>query len=551
MRARDEAEVRAKLKATFQKQGVGANDIKIVKGRDPRVPFGAPVLHPAERHTAELQAMLGGVGLCAASGEPAPIWGIPNPDAAARRTWQRFMDESSYGLSVSSLPVFIMCDVDGYGQLGIRSEAVREQRWDGITSFVNELVNWWQSDLQGSIDRLRKMKDRSAEDTELMASMKARRKALQAFDGWTYQGYVDAHFPGAVLNPMDLDNPRLYWLGSGKLIPTANLSHYRMKVDFWRRLLSLWDGPVNKRADAVRAFLDHHHINGGRPEVFRDLVQDTITRLRTLQNTEQWGGLAAKLSEWHTTATSANNVTQHGAEFLTPAEALAFVRKLIHEAGQLATRATSVDALLNEHVSGPHAVAFVEFIRGEVLKWKRDAASNRPPPNMMEQVAAAHGWARGARLNVDPWLVDRCEQWLASVGQRISGTAAATTTATKVKATAPPPTLAERLEAALPGARQAFDEMLLIDGFTNKAGEYVGPERKGKAGIIANWDAVVEAFGVEGYPEHGGKLSVALGDYIPGLNIDKRTSRMRDDQPYRLKLKHAKAYLKSKAEQGR
>ena len=436
VRARNAAEVRTKLNTKLQKEGVDAKDIKIVKGRDPRLlRWRGP-----ERHTTELQTMLGRLHLHAASGEPAPIWGspdiMPDPDASARKGWDKFMDESSYGLSVSSLPLFIMCDVEGYPQLDIPPEAVREQRWDGITAYVNELVGWWESDLQGSIDRRSNMESRSAEDTELVASMKARLKELKAFDGWTYQGFVDAHAPGATPVPFDLDNPRLYRLSNGQLIPTTSLHHYRVKVDFWRRLLSLWDGPVNKRADTVRAFLDHHHINGGKPEVFRDLVQDTITRLRTLHDTAKWGTLPEKLSEWHTSASSTNSVQQHGAEFLTPAGALAFVRKLIREAGQLATRTTNVDALLNEHLNGPHAVAFVEFIRGEVLKWKRDAASNRPPPNNTEQFLAAHGLAGGARLSVDPWLVDRCERWLASVGNLTSTT---TTKPSKVKATASDP----------------------------------------------------------------------------------------------------------------
>jgi hypothetical protein len=70
-------------------------------------------------------------------------------------------------------------------------------------------------------------------------------------------------------------------------------------------LLSLWDGPVDKRAELVRGFLDHHHLTGGKAEVFRDLVKDTAARLRgmvskgaSLRDTERWGLLADKLEGW-------------------------------------------------------------------------------------------------------------------------------------------------------------------------------------------------------------------------------------------------------------
>lgn len=174
---------------------------------------------------------------------------------------------------------------------------------------------------------------------------------------------------------------------------------------------------------------------------------------------------------------------------------------------------------------GGNADAFLDYMDGVCDKWEREAPTYFDMPRMQRsQVEDAAILIRTMRK----WL----EEQRKAKTKRIS---------LKV------PTLAERLEAALPGARQAFDEMLLIDGFTNKAGVYVGPKRKGKAGILANWDAVVEAFKVEGYPQHGGALAVALEDYISGLRIDKRISRLRDDQPYRLKLKAAKIYLRGKA----
>lgn len=105
------------------------------------------------------------------------------------------------------------------------------------------------------------------------------------------------------------------------------------------------------------------------------------------------------------------------------------IRQLIYESKQLDTRATKVDALLNDNYKGPNPTAFVEFIRGEVLRWKQDAASSRPKPTPMEHFIAVHGIAKNARVSVEPWLVDRCERWLASV----DGHATPTTATTKPK----------------------------------------------------------------------------------------------------------------------
>jgi hypothetical protein len=59
------------------------------------------------------------------------------------------------------------------------------------------------------------------------------------------------------------------------------------------------------RADLVRGFLDHHHLTGGKAEVFRDLVTDTAARLRSLvgkgaslRDAQRWGLLADKLEGW-------------------------------------------------------------------------------------------------------------------------------------------------------------------------------------------------------------------------------------------------------------
>ena len=303
--AKDKVEVEAKLRA----KGYSWEDITIVKGRDP----GLTRKGGTEHYYAELQAMLG-IGSLALHAwsdvEPRPMWAspdiMPDPDATARTGWEKFMNESSYGLSVSAFPRFIIPDVDGYPTLPLPAADVRNaKRWDATTSIVRDQLDYWKGTLQERIERLGKAKRRSAEDTDELKRDKATLKQLQAFDGWSYHAFVEAMLPGRQPDPRDLDNLRLYRLSNGHLVPITNLGPDQLRVDFWRRLLSLWEGPVDNRATTVRDFLDHHHRYGGKDEVFRDLVKDTAARLRglvskgaSLRNSERWGLLADKLEQW-------------------------------------------------------------------------------------------------------------------------------------------------------------------------------------------------------------------------------------------------------------
>lgn len=309
VRAKDEAEAQAFVEGKLRAKGHTWKDITIVKGRDP----GLTRKGGTERYYAELQVMLG-IGRLALHAwsdvEPRPMWAspdiMPDPDATARTGWAKFMDESSYGLSVSAFPRFIIPDVDGYPTLPLPVVDVRNpKRWEAITSAVRDQLDYWKGTLQERIERLNKAERRGAEDAAQLKRDKATLKQLQAFDGWTYQAFVEAMLPGRQPDPRDLDNLRLYRLSNGQLIPITNLGRDQLRVDFWRRLLSLWDGPVDKRAELVRGFLDHHHLTGGKAEVFRDLVKDTAARLRglvskgaSLRDAERWGLLADKLEGW-------------------------------------------------------------------------------------------------------------------------------------------------------------------------------------------------------------------------------------------------------------
>lgn len=297
VRAKDEAEAQAIVESKLRAKGHTWKDITIVKGRDP----GLTRVGVVDRYTPELRSMLGRHPVNAtALDTPSPMWvrGDPthDPDATARAMWAKFMDESSHGLSVSGFPRFVTCAVDEYPTLPLPSEAVKDEtRWEGITAVVRELLDYWKATLQERIERLGKVKRRSAEVTDQLKRDKAALKALEAFEGWNYQRYVEQLLPGRKPHALDLDNPRLYSLSNGQLIPVSDLGNYVLRVDFWRRLLVLWDGPMDKRADNVRAFLDHHHRNGGKPEQFRDLVKDTLPRLRKLTGREL---LVDKVEGW-------------------------------------------------------------------------------------------------------------------------------------------------------------------------------------------------------------------------------------------------------------
>lgn len=297
VRTRSKAEAQAIVEGKLRAKGITWKDITIVKGRNP----GLTRTGGVDRYAAELQSMVGRLHLNAAGpNTPSPIWvhGDPthDPDATARTMWAKFMDESSHGLSVSDFPRFVICDVNGYPTLPLPSEAVKDEtRWDGITAVVREQLDYWKATLQERIERLGKIKRRSAEDTDQLKRDKATLKELEAFDGWKYQRYVEQLLPGRKPHALDLDNRRLYRLSNGQLIPVSDLGTYVLRVDFWRRLLALWDGPMDKRADNVRTFLDHHHRKGGKPEQFRDLVKDTLPRLRKLTGREL---LVDKVEGW-------------------------------------------------------------------------------------------------------------------------------------------------------------------------------------------------------------------------------------------------------------
>jgi hypothetical protein len=180
---------------------------------------------------------------------------------------------------------------------------------------------------------------------------------------------------------------------------------------------------------------------------------------------------------------------------------------------------TEVEALLEHHrTKGGNPSALADHVERMLEHWKES------PPTYVD----LHKFGRVAVPNAGQ-LTNILEAWLANA--RIASTSTKGTGKAVAIHTAPPlRTMAERLDAKR-GAREAFDNMLLIDGSTNKDGQWILTGRKGRAEVVAAWDAVVEIFGVEGYAkeEKSDKaLSAALREYIPGLTIGERPNKLRN-----------------------
>lgn len=193
--------------------------------------------------------------------------------AYAKELWDKFMDEHSHGLVVSELPRYLKHKKDGQLIELNDLKVLDPSKWDSLTLDVRYE---WKDQLK-LVDRFI---EANAEDPDELKSWKATKKRFltiaKKLESWTYKSYVEPLPKG---NPNDLGNVRHYRLPALEAIP-MDFPTQRLKVEFWHRLLVLWDGPENKKADNVRAFLTHHHTHGNNPERFRDLVAETVKIFR-------------------------------------------------------------------------------------------------------------------------------------------------------------------------------------------------------------------------------------------------------------------------------
>ena len=267
----------------------------------------------AERYHAELENMLGHGFPPRYNAGPFPIGYRASPevkDTDARKSWAKYLEEWSHGLSVSALPQYL--DVDMGGTIYLPARLVQDAgRWKHCTAFVEATVAQWKASRAHMAEH--RKGDRSPEARELRKDDMEAVKSLDALKGWTFPALVERI--GAKPSPFDIPNPRLFHIPTGYMVPTINPGKERLMVEFWRHLLSAWDGPANTRAEVVRSMLGHHHVHGGRPEVYRELVRDTCARLRGLEakeekqrtneqlgprirNASRWHGLAVTLEQW-------------------------------------------------------------------------------------------------------------------------------------------------------------------------------------------------------------------------------------------------------------
>ena len=207
------------------------------------------------------------------------------------------------------------------------------------------------------------------------------------------------------------------------------------------------------------------------------------------------------------------------------------------------TREKHVTARLQHHFDrGGNPTALLDYMEGLATRWEADPPTYHDVRHYLNNdrryptVADAHILTRAIRQ----WVEDARKAPTSAMGKP------------KDKPTPPPTrTIAERLDAK-PGAREAFDTMLLIDGSTNKDGQWILTGRKGRAEVVAAWDAVVEIFGVEGYAkeEKSDKaFSAALREYIPGLTIGDRPNKLRNtskQSAYTKARKLCEVYMKER-----
>lgn len=294
--AMNEQEVRGRLTA----EGWKWKRITITEGRC-IVDLPSRMDADAERYHAELENMLGhGFAPRYNSGPVARPY-MPTPelnDAEARKSWAKHLEQWSHGLSVSALPQYL--DVDMGGTVPLPARLVQDaERWPYCTAIVEAQVAQWRARRAHMAEH--RKGDRSPEARELRKDDMEAVKSLDALKGWTFPALVESI--GANPSPFDIPNPRLFHIPTGYMVPTMNPDHAHLKVEFWRHLLAAWDGPANTKGATVEQLLDHHHLHGGRAEVFRALVKSTAKRLHAIKDTgrkgaEYWETLADVLEQW-------------------------------------------------------------------------------------------------------------------------------------------------------------------------------------------------------------------------------------------------------------
>lgn len=257
----------------------------------------------AERYQAELEAMLekrfppryNSAPVYIGSNAPAEV-----RDQSAREHWARYVEEWSHGISVSIVPHYLK--VPRCGDIYLPALWVQDPAlWDQCTGIVQRTVKQWKANRVHMAEHYKG--ERSPEARELQAECLADVATLKALEGWTFSAFMERLNLGPAPSPFDVAHPGILDIVTGHMVPSQNPGRDYVKVEWWRQLLTAWDGPANTKGARVEELLDHHHHHGGRAEVFRALVKSTARRLQAMKGTgrkgaEYWETLADALEQW-------------------------------------------------------------------------------------------------------------------------------------------------------------------------------------------------------------------------------------------------------------
>lgn len=257
----------------------------------------------AERYHATLEAMLGRTILPRHNSGPFPVGYRATAevkDSDTRKRWAEYLEQWSYGLSVSTLPHHLSVEDGGTIYLPARW-AQDAQRWEQCTGIVHATLKRWRASRAHMAEHHKG--GRTPEARELRRANLAAVKSFDALEGWTFPAFVERLNLGRNPSPFDVPHPGLLDMATAYMVPVMHPDRDHLKLEWWRQLLAAWDGPANTKAGTVEQLLDHHHRQGGRAEVFRALVKSTLKRLHAIRDTgrkgaEHWETLADVLEQW-------------------------------------------------------------------------------------------------------------------------------------------------------------------------------------------------------------------------------------------------------------
>jgi hypothetical protein len=326
---------------------------------------------------------------------------------------------------------------------------------------------------------------------DIAAMMEEDDPAWKLPKNWSYERLASKLAPGEVPHEFDVPNPRHYGLDGVQSLPSSHRNYAELvHREFRDRMCRIWEhahlrDPLSAD-DVFSAFLDHHHERGGDllPYLKKKFLRDYDSAMW------HWPSPAMPTSE------------------------------------------------------GPSEVELKGEMKAAVINWVAQVEARRvKDAEVLPLVAQADV--------ITPVLINAVER----IDKAIAAMEVATVIAKAEKqadyavigedVVTAVRSLAQRLDAK-PGAREAFDEILRLDGFADDEGNYVRKGRKGKSEVLATWEAVAAHFMLEGFGKDGNGLAAALVKYLPGLTMGP-PRKLRNSLAYGDQTKTCERYLKESA----